>query len=312
MSLLESAKAIITNSLKIRKGEVVLILTDTNKESIAKAFQEAAEDAGAHTILMEITPTDYHGEEPPEIITRAMGQADAIIAPTTYSITHTKARAKATDKGARVISLPGITPGIMNSGSISADYAAIARDMYKVSRKLRGGKEIEILTPRGTNLTLSIRGREWIRDSGLAHRKGGFTNLPAGELFIAVNERSTNGTVVIDGSFGEPIEKPVKMRILKGEIKRITNANFLRKKFKTHGKRSMTMGKFGIGMNPQAKPKGELLEAEKALGTVNIGFGNNASFGGKISLGFSIEGVITQPTVLMDGKPVIEAGKLVI
>ena len=172
MSLLDSARVTVNTCLKIKKGETVLIVTDTNKHSIANAFYTAAQEAGSEAIFLEMPERDYHGEEPPRAVAKAMTCADVIIAPTTYSITHTFARRKATERGARIVTLPGITVGMMNSGALKADFSSIAKEIIRVSNNLKGTQEINITTKEGTDLKFSVRGRKWItEDTGLAHKK---------------------------------------------------------------------------------------------------------------------------------------------
>ena len=43
------------------------------------------------------------------------------------------------------------------------------------------------------------------------------------------------------------------------------------------------VGELGIGINPEARVTGNMLEDEKAVGTVHVAFGNNIEMGGKNS-----------------------------
>jgi leucyl aminopeptidase (aminopeptidase T) len=54
---------------------------------------------------------------------------------------------------------------------------------------------------------------------------------------------------------------------------------------------------------------GLVLEDEKVLGTVHIAFGNNVGFGGANDVAFHVDGVVTAPTLEVDGEVLIRAGR---
>ena len=70
------------------------------------------------------------------------------------------------------------------------------------------------------------------------------------------------------------------------------------------------MAELGIGTNDNAVISGNVLEDEKVLGTVHIAFGDNKSMGGNIGVASHLDGVITSPTVSVDGKVIMEKGVL--
>ena len=78
------------------------------------------------------------------------------------------------------------------------------------------------------------------------------------------------------------------------------------------GKMAYNIAELGIGTNDQAIVTGAILEDEKVMGTVHIALGNNISMGGTCDVGIHLDGVILEPTVLVDGKLIIEEGKLMI
>lgn len=55
-----------------------------------------------------MTPRLNDGNEPPLLVAEAMKSADVILIPTSKS-SHTSARMEASEKGARIATLPGIT-----------------------------------------------------------------------------------------------------------------------------------------------------------------------------------------------------------
>ena len=311
MAISDGAKVAVETCLNVKKGESVLILTDNSKEAIAQSLYEAAFNVGGEVILTKIPDFDKEGQEPPMSIARLMKEADVIIITTEKTMSHTMARRRATRAGARIATMPGITVQMMDEGGMTADFKEIRRSIYRVARKLRRSKGIRVITESGTDLTMSIQGRNWItEDSGICHRRGEFTNLPAGELFIPPVEGTAEGTLMVDGSFIDTLLNPIKVNVKDGYATRITGAHDVVKELNKGGKDGRNIAKFGMGLNPNAKIIGRFLEDSKVLGTVNIGFGDNAMFGGSVKCPVHLVGVIKNPTVTVDNVLIMKDGEL--
>ena len=74
----------------------------------------------------------------------------------------------------------------------------------------------------------------------------------------------------------------------------------------------MLRAELGIGTNDKAKLIGNVLEDEKVLGTVHIAMGDNASMGGNVSVASHLDAILLRPTLRVDGKVIMEEGKLII
>ena len=311
MSLIDGAKIAVSTCMGVKKGEKVLIITDIEKQKIGEALFQAALEAKAEAMLVTMLTRSRDGEEPPDAIAEMMKEVDVIIAPTKFSLTHTQARRKANRAGARIATMPGITEAMVSHGAMSADFSKIEKKIKRVYRKIKGRKKVKIITDLGTDLEMSLKGRSWItEDTGICHKKGEFTNLPAGEIFIAPVEGMTRGKVVIDGSFLEILSEPVKVTVKDGYATRIIGAKNAVKLLNKGGREGRHISKLGIGMNPNAKIIGNVLEDGKALGTIHVGFGDNFTFGGKIRCGVQAHGIIKKPTLLLDGEVIIEKGEM--
>ena len=264
MTLIEGAKTAVLTCMGVKKREVVLIVTDPERRNIAESLFAANKDVGAKVMIIQMQPRTRHGEEPPRIIADAMKKADVIFAPTTFSLSHTQARKKASRSGARIASMPGITTEMMSTGGMTADFNKMARTIKRLSKVVKNTKSAHITTEAGTDLKLSLEGRKWITDdTGICHKKGTFTNLPAGEIFIAPKEGTANGTLVIDGAFKEKLDTPARIVVKNGLAVDIIRALKVRNILDEVGKRGRNVAEFGIGMNPAAKIIGNVLEDEK-------------------------------------------------
>lgn len=70
------------------------------------------------------------------------------------------------------------------------------------------------------------------------------------------------------------------------------------------GEKARNIAELGIGINPEAKLIGNVLEDEKVGGTVHIALGDNSSFGGDVIAGIHLDGIIKKPVLFLDGKKV--------
>ena len=311
MAISDGAKVTIETCLNVRKGENVLILTDDSKESIAQHLYLAALDAGANTLFTKIPDLKSDGQEPPVQVARLMKEMDVVVITTEKTMSHSVARRRATRAGARIATMPGITVQMMDEGGMTADFKEIRRSIFRVARKLRKSKALRIVSEVGTDLRMDIGGRAWITDdSGICHKRGDFTNLPAGELFICPVEGTANGTLIVDGSFIETVQEPIKVSVKDGIADRITGAHDVVRELNRGGREARNIAKFGIGLNPKAKLVGKVLEDSKVLGTVNVGFGDNSVFGGSVKSSVHLLGIIKRPTLTVDNVLIMKDGEL--
>ncbi len=311
MSKVNGAKVAIETCLNVKKGERVLILTDVSKAAIAESLFQAAQDVGADTILMKIPDITRDSQEPPAPVGKLMKDMDVIVITTEMSMSHTGARRRASKAGVRIATMPGITEHMLNEGGMTADFKEILKTTRRMGRKLRKGNKMVIKTELGTDLHMNIKGRSWVtEDTGICHKRGDFTNLPAGEMFISPLEGSANGVIMVDGSFNDPLLNPVKVNVKDGYATRIVGAHDVVKELNKGGKTGRNIAKMGIGLNPKAKIIGKILEDTKVLGTVNIGFGDNSMFGGRVKSSVHLVGLIKNPTVVIDNVIIMKDGEL--
>ena len=289
----------------VKSAEIVLIVADTlTPASISKSLFEAAKNLGCEVILLTMLPRTRHGEEIPLPVAEAMKNSDVVIAPTTFSLTHTQARINACKAGARVASMPGITEKMMAQGGMTADYNKINELAIELNKKFENTKKIKVITDSGTDITFDLEGCKWHMDTGICLEPGCSSNLPAGELYIAPKDAS--GVFVVDGSmsgFGlldSPLEFTVNNRYVT-DI-RGKNARKLNLILDKVGIKARNIAEFGIGINPEAKLIGNVLEDEKVAGTVHIALGDNSTFGGDVIAGIHLDGIIKKPELFVDGE----------
>jgi leucyl aminopeptidase (aminopeptidase T) len=310
--LLKSARIAVNNCLAVKKGESVLVITDYPLRKIGYAFWQAAKETDAEAILLEILPRSSNGEEPPQPVAELMKKFDVLIIPTSKSMSHTKARRDACEIGARCVTLPGILEDTMRR-TLNADYGEIAKRSIKMAKAVTGGKIAKVTTPAGTDITLKIAGRECHADTGIVHKSGEFSNLPAGEAYIAPVEGTANGIMVIDGAMLGKVKKPIRIIVKNGFATNISggeSAKQLEKTIEPFGQPGRNIAELGIGTNHKAKIVGSVLEDEKVMGTVHMALGDNQSMGGKVSVQSHLDGIMLKPTLWIDDKVIMKDGVL--
>lgn len=310
----EAGEHVCRSCLNIKPNEKVLVVTDSHQIKEAAIFYESAKRFSRDVALMKMKPRKQNAEEPPTKVASALKKCDVGILVTGKSLTHTRARKRACENGARIASMPGITLDIVLR-TLVLDYTEVEHLSKKIAAILTAGQTAHLTTDKGTDVTFSLLGRDAIPDTGLILNSGDFGNLPAGEAFLAPVEGTTEGTAIIDGvSFISrvPLDKEIKLIIREGVVKKIEGgkaARALENTLQAIGSKGHNIAELGVGTNPKAEFSGSVLEVEKVYGTVHIALGNNIYFGGEVDVPFHADGVILKPTLEVDGKVILENGE---
>lgn len=302
INLTAIAKRVLLDNLKLVDGETVLIVTDDEKQEIAQFFYAASLELGNEVVITKMPNRKKSGEEPPQMISSLMKQADVVLCVTEHSLTHTQARKGASELGARVATMPGITVDMLENGAISANYKEVEELTEEYASILDAGQDVKILKD-SHELTFSIKNRLGIRSTGVFKNKGDSGNVPSGEAYIAPIEDSANGSVLIDGAVSNigVLDEPILLTIEKGRLVSASGENGARLLKLLGDGKGRTIAEFGIGTNKKARLTGSILEDEKVYGTVHVAFGSNKSFGGITEAGVHIDCIIKNPIIYIDG-----------
>jgi leucyl aminopeptidase (aminopeptidase T) len=317
-SLHDAIHTVLIDCLSIKADDDVLIVTDTGsgRRRVAEALAAGARRLGAETMLAEISERESDGAEPPAAIAAAMLTSDVVIASTTKSLSHTRARKQANDGGARVATMPGVTEEILVR-TMGADYGGIKRRTAALAEILTRGSEVRVTSEGGTDVSFGIRGRGAVSDDGDIREPGAFGNLPAGEVYLAPLEGSTNGRIAFDGAV-DPIpgilDEPIIVEVEGGFAEHFSGPKGAdwRAIMEPHGKEAFNVAELGIGTNEKARLTGNVIEDEKVMGTIHIAFGDNHTFGGTVEVASHLDGVVTFPTVQIDGRKILDRGRVLI
>jgi leucyl aminopeptidase (aminopeptidase T) len=306
-ALREAAETAVHQCMALGAEESCAVVTDDERLPIGETLYEVASDVTDDAVLLRYPPGEQHGTEPPAPVAAAMADADVVLAPTTKSLSHTRARKRACEAGARAATLPGITEAVMVAG-LDADYEAIERHCHEVLAQVEGADEVRVTTPAGTDLTVEPGDREWLTDTGMVHDPGDFSNLPAGETFVS--PETANGTYVVDGTMMPHglVDEPLHFEVEDGTVTSISD-DAVREQVEAGreevGDDAANLAELGIGTNVGVTELvGSVLLDEKAAGTVHVAIGDDASIGGDTEAPLHLDGIIREPTVYADGETV--------
>src|SRR6516162_3220675 len=108
-----AVETVVRRCLRVEAGEEVVVVVDLATRMIGEALRDEARAVGGDAVLMVMDGRATDGTEPPASIAAALAACDVFIAPTTRSLSHTSARKRATEAGARGATLPGVTEDML-------------------------------------------------------------------------------------------------------------------------------------------------------------------------------------------------------
>jgi leucyl aminopeptidase (aminopeptidase T) len=308
-----AVRAVVHDCLAVKEGEEVLVVCNPVTQQVGERLREESGETGADAVLAVIMERPSHGAEPPRTVAEAMSAAAVLLAPTVQSLSHTAARKRATDAGARCATLPGVTEEML-ARAMSADMEGLRRKGHAVAQALDRASEARITDANGTDLRLDLFGREAIPDAGELTEPGAFGNLPCGEGFIS--PAGGEGTLVVDGSLAGIglVDEPVVMIIEGGHLTSARGGQGMAfmELLAVQGEDGTNIAELGIGTNEKAILTGEILEDEKIQGTCHVAFGASAGIGGTVQVPVHLDCIVMKPTVELDGEPIVREGELLI
>jgi leucyl aminopeptidase (aminopeptidase T) len=312
MKLALAAERAVSQSLRLRRGERLLLVTDTPKLEIAEALALAAKRAGAEVTTYLMTETLRPITGPTRQFKELIRGASATIYLLEGRFAEKPFRGFMVSEGAkrgRVLMMPGITRDMMER-LVAVDFSGMAAFTEKVIRAVRDAEDVMVENAAGTRISFSVKGRPWVNSCGDLAKKGRHGNLPAGECYTAPVEETFTGKIVIgliDDKLG-----PGTMTFKKGKLVAFTGAG-IAEVIKTVGDdpTARVIGEFGIGTNKGARICPNMLEAEKALGTVHFAIGDSYGIG-KNKSKFHFDALVDKVTLTAKGRTIAKNGKFLI
>ncbi|MDX6666968.1 MAG: hypothetical protein QOK04_348 [Solirubrobacteraceae bacterium] len=310
VSALDRAVAtVVRDCLAVRPREDVLVVADPHTRALGEALAGACAEAGGDAVLALMDPRETDGTEPPPPVAAALAAADVFIAPTSRSLSHTQARKRASEAGARGATMPGVTADML-ARVMDVDFELVRERSRAVAALLDESDDAHLTCPRGSDLRLDLSGREGIPDDGDLTVPHAFGNLPCGEGFIA----PVTGQGTLAAASLATVGLAADPAVLRVDDGRLVDASgpegeqFIAR-LRAHGPAGTNLAELGVGTNDRATLTGNVLEDEKILGTVHVAFGASAGIGGTVAVPIHLDCVVLEPTLHVGGALVLDGGR---
>lgn len=309
------ADKVVNTCAKIRKGEHIFIVTELSRLGIAQALASEVYRVGAEPAICIMEPRRQDGEEPPKEIAAAMKASDAFLCVVGTSITHTHAVKDAVAAGSRGLVLTHFTEEMMIRGGIECDFEQAKTVCTAMAQGMAGAGKIVLTSPGGTHLEYSAKGR---RGNSLycMVEPGQFSTLPTVEANVSPLEGTANGIIVADGSIPYigigVLNEPVTLKVENGRIVDISGGRQARmladNLASKHDTNVYNIAEHGVGLNPQCRFCGFMLEDEGVFGTCHIGIGTSITLGGTVKAACHYDVIMKNGTIVADGRTLMENG----
>jgi hypothetical protein len=322
MDAAQAAQNALQCVLEAKEGESIVVFCDDTRALVGEAFEQGSLNLKLKTklVILETQATVFRREIPPNVLKYVTDQhADIYInlfrgireeTPFRIKLIH----AETADHKTRLGHCPGVTIDMLTHGALALsaeEHRQMQAFATELMEKLNEAVKLEITTPNGTKLSLSVKARPFFTDTMLDWELMKWMNLPTGEVIVAPFEDSLEGKLVCDLAVGGigPVDNPVSMKVKRGKVESVVceDKEILRKVQESlHiDQMAKVVGEFAFGINPKARFVKEFLETEKMQGTVHIAFGDNLDMPeGKNNSANHMDFMMGKPTVkalLADG-----------
>ncbi len=306
----------VETCMGVKAGEKVLIVTNLEDMEEAEALAAACCMADAEPFILSRTSAKKFTGKPPEMISECMKKANVILValPFFYAAQffHTQARKEALKAGAR-FAMVWVTPEI---AAITKEEILETRALSeKIGALLTKADRARVRTPKGTDVTMSLKRRSALMLSSMLDKPGDSGTIPDfAESAVAPVEGTAEGVIVIDGSMAGigAVKEPILWKVKEGRVVEVTgkeDAQKLKEMLKNGDANATHIAELGVGAVAKRGALGEP-DDKKMLGTGHIAIGDNRFGGGNIASDLHLDGVFLNMTLELDGKVVMENGVL--
>jgi leucyl aminopeptidase (aminopeptidase T) len=295
----------------VAAGERSLIVTDTGADQeIVRSLASVVSVLGLEVVVVSSVPAELPGDDPPAPVGAAMLEAAVIFELTSVFIGSCPARRQACERGARYLTVPGLSwTTLRRDGPFAADFHAVGERAARLAERFDTASEFHLSGPAGTDLRGSFDGRKGRPLWGIADAPGGYAAPPDIEVGASPVEGTAEGVVVVDGSLlflgPDQLASPVELRFAGGRLVDLAGSEAWRLEDaleRSGDERMWNLAEVSIGLNPYSRPGGSALELEGIVGGAHVAVGNNVAYGGSIDARSHIDCALLKATLALDGE----------
>jgi leucyl aminopeptidase (aminopeptidase T) len=306
---------------QVEVGERVLVVTDYTYSSkrLANLVFETSIAQGAESAIINSPPPtgSFAAGSISPIAQAAADTSDAIFACTgaAFPLPVTRGLVK---KGKRVMQMHFLNDDLVLR-TVPIDLELLQRRANKLLTVLPHTQKVHMTSAEGSDLTFSLDGCKFALVYDGMCRQGEFDAVPAGAIGTLPVPYTGNGVIVIDGSvdgYGL-VRSPIRLSIKDGQITKVEGDGpeavwldrAMKKQLVAGDKNANHWAEFVIGLNPSAQVCGSVLEDERHLGAVSIGWGRDTHLGGTFDSLSHGDASLVNPTITIDNVTIIEDGR---
>lgn len=312
---IDGLRRLATVCTGVREHERCLLVTDSRADpTVVEAMAVVLRTLGAEVSTVSSEPVALPGDEPSAAVQTAIArpEVDVIFELTSIFAGSSRARRDACARGARYVTVPGLSWRTLRPGGpFEADFAKLGEHARRLAARFDSASEFHLTSAAGTDLRGSFEGRAGRPLWGIVDQPGDYGAPPDIEVGAAPVEGSAEGTVVVDGSLlflsADQLGAPVTLRFKEGELADASGPESFRlldALAQAEDERMTNLAEVSIGLNPFSRPGGSALELEGIVGGAHVALGNNVPYGGAVAARSHIDCALLAAELRLDGEPV--------
>jgi leucyl aminopeptidase (aminopeptidase T) len=338
--LLAQARVVVSDCLRVKKGEQVLIVWDgTIGEELVSASQIALSELGADWYLLTYEPLAYRpvsefclfagaslregGFKIPPILQAGLDSCDAslllisdmelLFAPEWADMLGGRS---GTSK--RMVLTPYISTEVAQRilPRSAEEIEELKTLVERCGEAVGNGSHGHVRSDNGTDLSFDLGQYQVRAHTGVA-KNGTLAAVPGGQVTRVPDDGSAQGTLVIDRSSAAPeykaLTEPITLKVKDGTVVSIEGgleAKALSAFLQNLDTPSMYhLTEMGIGTNRRCRLVG-VGEDTHTYGTVSFALGCDVHIGGRVRAPAHIDMTMRFPTLTIDGRQIVQDGKV--
>jgi hypothetical protein len=344
--LLKSSMVVLQNNLLLRPKENLLIVADGGVETrLPEALGCAGVAVGAEVQTMYYSPRRYTHERDfcrfggawqledilSPVVGAAMKTADCVVfVNSDMDVFFSGFLREALTEGTRIILLCYIVDRdrfLRLMPETPEEVLQVKETTEKYFELMRAARHARLTSPAGTDIEVALGDHRAGCSTGVVgSEEGGFVGgmelLPAGQVIRCPNKGSANGRIVLNRSVMAheytKLLEPIELKVKDGYVVEI-GGDIEAERLKAflsgwNDPEIYNVTELGIGTNPRCRFAGLCAPAEDThtWGMATLAFGNDTHLGGATKAPCHIDSTMWQPSLELDGKPVVARGKLVL